>query len=171
MKQYWQRCASAFGFPTCRSAWGSGSRDVLAAAGRTSDGAHHIREWAATHAETQGLWWSQDLISAAKIGRPDIEYAEARVIDYLLGRHSVRPIYEAIFAFDFTAALAQIEAPALVLELLTPGEAHFGEQAPQLCAMMKRARPAKIENADRSSLERHPAVVVRPIIEFLQANR
>lgn len=134
------------------------------------DGAHYIREWAAAHAEAQDLWWSQNLISAPKIERRDLEYAEARVIDYLLGRRSITPIYEAIFAFDFTAALAQIEAPALVLELLTPSEAHFGEQAAQLCAMMKRARPAKIENADRSSLEGRPADVVRPVREFLQAN-
>ena len=131
------------------------------------DGAQHIRAWVAAHAEAQQLWWQQNLISSSNIESKDIEYAEARVIDYLLGRHSIPAMYEAIFAFNFNAALAQVEAPTLILELLTPDEAHHGEQAAKLCSLMKRARPARVKPGDRSSLEKNPLAIVTPILDFL----
>lgn len=130
-------------------------------------GGHHIRDWVSAHAEAQKLWWQQNLVSSANIEKKDIEYAEARVTDYLLGRRSIRPVYEAIFKYDFNAALARIDMPALVLELLAPDEAHFGEQAPKVCAMMKRASPARIPGGDRSWLEKHPAEVAAPVLAFL----
>lgn len=98
-------------------------------------------------------------------------YAEARVIDYLLGRHSIRAMYNAIFDFDFNAALAQLEAPTLVLELLTPDEAHHGEQAAKVCSLMKRAQAARVENGDRLSLEKNPLAIVTPILDFLRSQR
>ena len=78
-----------------------------------------------------------------------------------------RRVYEAIFAYDFNAALARIAAPALVLELLAPDEAHFGEQAPKVCAMMKNAKPARVPGGDRSWLDKHPAEVAAPALAFL----
>lgn len=130
-------------------------------------GAQHIREWVAAHAEVQKLWWQQNLVSAPNVEKKDIEYAEARVVDYLLGRRSIRAVYDAIFAYDFNAALARIEAPALILELLAPDETHFGEQAAKVCALMKRARPARIPGGDRSWIEKHPADLARPVLDFL----
>lgn len=134
----------------------------------TPDGAHFIREWAAAHTEAQALWWEHKLVSSPKIERKDIDYAESRVIDYLVSRKSILPAYKAIFAFDFIGALKALEAPALVLELLPADEAHFGEQAPKLCALMKRATAAKIPGGDRSWLENHPADVVKPLLAFLR---
>lgn len=133
-----------------------------------ADGAHHVRDWAATHAEMESLWWPQKLISGMNIEKRDIEDIEARVVDYLLGRQGIVPIYDAIFAFDFAAALTRIEAPTLVLELLAPYERHLGEQATQLCSLMKRAHAVRIPDADRSVLEARPADVVAPILEFLR---
>ena len=80
-------------------------------------------------------------------------------------------MYNAIFDFDFNAALAQLEAPTLVLELLTPDEAHHGEQAAKVCSLMKRARAASAENGDRSSLEKNPLAIVTPILDFLRSQR
>lgn len=136
-----------------------------------ADGAHHIRDWAAAHAEAQKLWWQQNLISSPRVEQRDIDYAQACVIDFLLGRRSIRAVYDAIFRYDFNGALARIDVPALVLELLAPDEAHFGEQAPKVCAMMKHARPARIPGGDRSWLEKRPAEVARPVLEFLATLR
>ena len=119
------------------------------------------------HAETQKLWWQQNLISSARIEQKDVEYCEAQVIDYLLCRRSIVPVYKAIFGFDFNAALARLEAPTLILELLAPDEAHFGPQAALVCATMKRARPASIAKGDRSALEKRPAEVVQAVLDFL----
>ena len=135
------------------------------------DGAENIRDWVAAHAETQKLWWQQNLISSSQVEKKDVDYAEARVIDYLLGRHSIRAMYNAIFNFNFNAALAQLEAPTLVLELLTPDEAHHGEQAEKVCSLMKSARAAKVKNGDRSSLEKKPLTIVTPILDFLKSQR
>ena len=135
------------------------------------DGAENIRDWVAAHAETQKLWWQQNLISSSQVEKQDVDYAEARVIDYLLGRHSIRAMYNAIFNFDFNAALAQLEATTLVLELLTPDEAHHGEQAEKVCSLMKNARATRVENSDRSSLEKNPLAIVTPILDFLRSHR
>lgn len=132
-------------------------------------GAQHIRDWVSAHAEAQKLWWTQNLISSATIEKKDIEYNEARVVDYLLGRRSIRAVYEAIFQHDFNAALARVDTPALVLELLAPDEAHFGEQAPKVCALMKNAKPARVPGGDRSWLEKHPGAIAAPVLQFLSS--
>jgi len=82
-----------------------------------------------------------------------------------------RAMYNVIFDFDFNAALAQLDAPTLVLELLTPDEAHHSEQAAKVCSLMKRARAARVENGDRSSLEKNPLAIVTPILDFLRSQR
>lgn len=87
----------------------------------------------------------------------------------VLGRHSIRAMYNAIFDFNFNAALAQLDAPTLVLELLSPDEAHHGEQAAKVCSLMKRARAARVENGDRSFLEKNPLAIVTPILDFLRS--
>lgn len=111
----------------------------------SADGAHRVRQWAAANAELQGLWWPQPLRTAASVSAAQVEDAEAQVIDYLQGWRSIVPTYRAIFDFDMEAALRRIEARSLVLELLTAGEMHFGEQARRLCAVMKRAQPASMQ--------------------------
>jgi hypothetical protein len=46
-----------------------------------------------------------------------------------------------------------------------------GEHAPKVCATMKHAQTAKIENAGRPSLEKRPADTMRPVPEFLLVRR
>jgi hypothetical protein len=55
--------------------------------------------------------------------------------------------------------------------LLTPDEAHHGEQAEKVCSLMKSARAAKVKNGDRSSLEKNPQAIVTPILDFLRSQR
>lgn len=135
--------------------------------GPSADGAHHVRAWAAAHAVAQSLWWPQSLQTGSPVDAEDVAAAEARVIDHLLGWRSVVPTYEAILAFDLADALRRVEAPTLVLELLTEQEAHLGAQAGRICAMMRRATPAAIQGADGGVVEARPGLVMDAILPFL----
>ena len=134
--------------------------------GESADGAHRIRQWAAVHAEVQSLWWPQPLRTAASVQAADVENAEMQVLDYLQGWRSIVPTYEAIFAFDMEDALRRMEARSLVLELLTPQEMHFGEQAGRLCGVMKRATAASVRG-DGEVFELRPQECVDAIVRFL----
>ena len=60
-----------------------------------------------------------------------------------------------------------MQAPTLVLELLTEQEAHFGRQAERICALMPNARPAWLHNADGGVVETRPQQVVAAVLPFL----
>jgi pimeloyl-ACP methyl ester carboxylesterase len=135
--------------------------------GPSADGAHLVRQWTAVHATAYGFWWPPKLLTGRSVEPMDVENAEARVIDYLLGWRSIVPMYEAIFEFDLAEAFARIEAPTLVLELLTAQEAHLGGQAEHICKLMKRATPASLVESDGLVLEMRPEVVARSILPFL----
>lgn len=134
--------------------------------GESADGAHHVRQWAAVHAETQALWWPQRVRTAARVAAADIEDAEERVLDYLKGWRSIVPVYEAIFAFDLEDALRRIRARTLVLELQTAHEAHLGAQAGKVCALMADARPLTLAG-DGEAFETQPAALAQAILRFL----
>jgi pimeloyl-ACP methyl ester carboxylesterase len=134
----------------------------------SADGAHHVRHWAAAHAEMQALWWPQRIRTAATIQASDIDNAEAQVIDYLQGRRSIMPVYEANFSFDLEDHLKRIEARTLVLELLTPQEMQLGEQAERLRSVMKRAETASV-HADGEILETDPKRITELVVRFLLA--
>ncbi len=134
--------------------------------GDSPDGAHHVRGWAAAHAEVQGLWWPQRLRTAARIEAGDVERAEEQVIDYLKGWRSIVPVYEAIFAYDLEAAMRRIRARTLVLELQTPGEAHLGAQALKVCALIPGAQALTLQG-DGEAFETQPAALAQAILRFL----
>lgn len=131
-----------------------------------ADGAHRIRQWAAVHGEVQGLWWPQHLRTAARVEAADLENAEEQVVDYLKGWRSIVPVYEANFAFDLEGAMRRIRARTLVLELQTPEEAHLGEQAGKVCALIPGAQPLTI-NGDGEAFETRPATLAQAILRFL----
>lgn len=129
-------------------------------------GAHRLRQWAAVHAEMQGMWWPQRLRTAARVEAADIENAQEQVMDYLKGWRSIVPVYEAIFAFDLEGAMRRIRARTLVLELQTPEEAHLGEQAGRVCALIPGAQAMMI-NGDGEAFETQPAALAQAILRFL----
>lgn len=131
-----------------------------------AEGAHRLRQWAAVHAETQGLWWPHRLRTAARIEAADIENAQERVMDYLKGWRSIVPVYEAIFAFDLEGTLRRIRARTLVLELQTPQEIHLGAQAGKVCALIPGAQPMTIDG-DGEAFETQPAALAQAILRFL----
>jgi len=131
------------------------------------DGSHHVRGWAAAHAIAQGYWWPQKLQTGSPIAEEDVLQAEIQVIDYLQGRHSIVPTYEAILAYDLADALRRVQAPTLVLEFLTDREAHFGSQAERVSALIRRGSFAFLHNADGTVPERRPGDLAAAITRFL----
>lgn len=133
------------------------------------DGVHHLRDWVATHAVIEGHWWPQHLLTGAEVTEEDIAAAETRVLDHMQGWRSIVPTYEAILAFDLPEALRRVRAPALVLELRAANEAHLPPQAERLCAIMPRAAPGCVMDADGLTPERRPASIAEAFLPFLLA--
>jgi len=131
------------------------------------DGAHLARQWLATHAYANGLWWPPKLLTANALTDDDIDAVEAQVIDYLLGWRNVVPMYQAVFDFDLAEALRSIEAPTLVLELVTPEERHLGAQAEAISRAMRRATPATLEVTYLHALETEAEALAKTIVPFL----
>ena len=135
----------------------------------SKDGSHLVRQWAATHATLGKTWWADKLLTAPKIEADDVAAVEAQAIDYLLGWRSAVPIYEAVFAFDFTGAAGRIESPTLVLELTTPEEKHLGPQAERLARRIKNATTASVEVTYGSAMETEPDEIVKAILPFFRS--
>lgn len=135
----------------------------------THDGAHFLRDWVGAHATVETTWWPAKLLTEETITADDVTAVEGQVTDYLLGWRSAVPIYKAVFGFDFTEAATRIEAPTLVLELMTPEEKHFGPQAERLARLMKNATAASVEVTYGSAIETEAAEMVQAILPFLQS--
>jgi pimeloyl-ACP methyl ester carboxylesterase len=134
--------------------------------GEHADGAHRVRQWAAVHAEAQGLWWPQRLRTAARVEAADLENAEEQVLDYLKAWRSIVPVYDAIFAFDLEDALRRIRSRTLVLELQTPEEAHLGAQAEAMRSFIPGAQALAIPG-DGEAFENQPHALAQALLRFL----
>ncbi len=131
------------------------------------DGSHLLKAWNITQAAVEGFWWPPELLNAQAIHAADLAQANVRVIDHLHGWESIVPLYQAIFAFDLPEVVKQIKARTLVLELLTPQEAHYGPQGKLLCELIPGAEHEQLQNAVGLSMEYRPDEVVKAIRRFL----
>lgn len=134
---------------------------------QSPDGSHLVRQWTAARAEVESLWWPGRLLNAATVDAPHIEAAEHQVSDYLMGWRAIVPTYRAIFGFDLEQALRRVEAPTLILELLTAHEAHFGHQGVVIQRLMQHAECAVLEGADGSALYDRADDVAAVTVPFL----
>jgi hypothetical protein len=134
---------------------------------RSSDGSHLLKAWNMTQAAIEGFWWPPELLNAQGTRAEDLAQAEVRVFDHLHGWESIVPLYRAIFAFDLPEVVKRIQARTLVLELLTPQEAHYGPQGKLLCDLIPGAEHAQLQNAVGLSMEYRPDEIVTAIRRFL----
>jgi pimeloyl-ACP methyl ester carboxylesterase len=133
----------------------------------SSDGSHLLKAWNVTQAAVEGFWWPPELLNAQIISAADLAQAEVRVTDHLHGWESIAPLYRAIFAFDLPEVVKRIKVRTLVLELLTPQEAHYGPQGRLLCDLIPGAEHEQLKNAVGLSMEYRPDEVVMAIRRFL----
>lgn len=112
------------------------------------DGPDPLRGWAAQWRNLTKLWWDDALYRTAD---PVvlIKALEARIIDDLAARRTVRDFYAANFAFDFSAALAAARCPSLIVEITSPSEdAAIGRQGGGLAAIMADAHVIELPETD-----------------------
>ena len=132
------------------------------------DAGRAMREWLGAKLTLDESWWPAPLVSGATQDAKAIATAEAKVIDYLLGWRSAIPIYHAVFDFDLAGAARRIEAETLVLEYLTPEEAHYGPQGGRLAGLMKRATTQSIEVTYLAAMEEQPEEIADAVLSFLR---
>jgi pimeloyl-ACP methyl ester carboxylesterase len=133
----------------------------------SADGSHLLKAWNITRAAVEGFWWPPELLNASITSAADLAQAEVRVTDHLHGWESIAPLYRAIFAFDLPEVVKHIKARALVLELCTQQEAHYGPQGKLLCDLIPGAEHQQLQNAVGLSMEYRPDEVVTAIRRFL----
>ena len=133
----------------------------------SADGSHLLKAWNITQAAVEGFWWPPELLNATVVSPADLAQAEVRVIDHMQGWQSIVPLYQAIFSFDLPEVVKRITARTLVLELLTPQEAHYGPQGQLLCDLIPGATLDQLQNAVGLSMEYRPEEVVMAIRRFL----
>jgi pimeloyl-ACP methyl ester carboxylesterase len=125
-------------------------------------------QWATeTFADISRLWWDKRSISEFGYTPELRQYLAARIADLLEAKPSATAIYAANFGFEFEAALRQVAAPTLVVEVASQAEAHLGPQAARLAALMPDGRATTIEEGDREVLEYRTDEVARLIFDFL----
>jgi pimeloyl-ACP methyl ester carboxylesterase len=136
----------------------------------SANGSHLVRAWAATHANAYNYWWPSKLLFGHTVEETDIENAELRVIDYLLGWRNTVAMYQAVFDFNLADAYKRIAAPTLVLELCTPQEVHFGAQAERVAKLIKNATAAHIDSSYLAAPQEQPDEILHAVLPFLKGD-
>ncbi len=106
------------------------------------------------------------ILAAHPIDLDDVADAAERR-DRIRARDSVANLYAANYAFDLAAAVRELSLPMLLVELVTPQEAHLGPQAPGWVKHVPHCKTAIIERSDRDVLERFPQELAAVILRFL----
>ncbi len=140
----------------------------LSSYGKNRDGSHLVRDWAVANSNVSSYWWTSKLLYANIIEETDVEDAESRVIDYLLGWRNTVAMYKAVFAFDLADAYKKISAPTLILELDTAQEMHYGPQAEGIALMMQNAIAMHIQSSYLAAPQEQPNEIVDVILPFLK---
>ena len=135
---------------------------------KRDDAGKGMREWLGAKLTLDETWWPDPLVSGTTQENQAIATAEAKVIDYLLGWRSAIPIYRAVFDFDLAEAVGRIEAETLVLEYLTPEEAHYGPQGGNLAALMQRATTKSLPVTYLAAMEEQPDTIADAVMAFLR---
>ena len=125
------------------------------------------RRWTKTFAAVSECWLKPHIVGKPDLNELDLAVLQAEVLDIIQCRKSVDPIYRANFDFDFQAALEKIDIPTLVLELVTPEEAHLKGSGEDILKLVPRARLSVLENTGRSVWESEPERVSQIVQDFL----
>jgi len=131
------------------------------------DGSHLLRAWARTFDGVAHTWWSGNVTDAAPLTEEALGHAQDEVLDRIQARAAFDAVYRANFGFDLAAALSRLAMPTLIVELVTPGEAHLGGQAQACVDLIRDGRAVVLEASDRDVLERRPEELAAAIKEFL----
>ncbi len=132
------------------------------------DGSHLVKQWAADFASVTNLWWDPALFTLKNLTPEILQRRKDRVMDYLQMRN-IAEVYRAIFAFDLGARMREIKVKTLIIEILTPPEAHLGRQGDKLVKLVPGSRLATVENNTGGlAVEAKAEELARLTLEFLK---
>ena len=134
----------------------------------SEDGSHRLRTWSADFAAMAATWFNPALMTGSSISDEALRGQEARMIEMIQCRRSIRTIYQMNFDFDFAATLRQVRAPSLVIECRVPEEHHLGEQGEAMRALLSDGALLKIEGAGFDATETHADRIARATATFLR---
>ncbi len=124
-------------------------------------------QWSTLFGQIAREWWDPAVVGGETLSEADLARQGTRVLDRIQARASFDAVYAANFAFDLGQALARIEAPTLMLELLTPGEAHLGVQGPGCVDILRDGHLVSVEATDQDMFGPRVADLAAIIAEFL----
>ena len=139
-----------------------------AADGEPAPGAaRRTRDWLAAKLTLDATWWPEAVVSGKSADPDRFDLAEAQAVDFLLGWRAAVPIYRAVFDYDMAEAVARVRARTLVLECLTPDEAHYGPQAARVAGLMPDATAASLPVTYLRAMEDQAGEIAAAVFAFL----
>jgi pimeloyl-ACP methyl ester carboxylesterase len=142
-------------------------RKYMTAYRESPDGGHLVRAWAADYGSLAGIWWDPAVMTARRITDGALRRQEARMIEMVQCRRSIKQIYAMNFGFDLAATLRRIKLPALVVECCVPEEAHLGVQGPALMRLLMRGELVTLKGAGFDATETRAADIAKAASRFL----
>lgn len=133
------------------------------------DGSHLLRNWAADFGGMANVWWNPAVLTAPRITDQTLRGQEARMIELIQCRRTIKQIYTMNFGFDLEAALRRIKAPTQVIECCVPEEAHLGVQGPKMMKVLKRGELVTLQGAGFDATEARAADIAKAVARFLLA--
>lgn len=131
------------------------------------DGSHLLRTWASDYAGLASVWWKPAIMTARRITEQALRGQEARAIEMIQCRRSIRQIYSMNFHFDLSATLRRVKVPTQVIECRVPEEAHLGAQGPKMVKLLKQGELVTLTGASFDATETHAADIARAVSRFL----
>lgn len=128
-----------------------------------------IHDWALLFGKLSRLWWRPSVAGNPHAGAADFALLQDEILDLLEGRRGFGAFYRASWAFDVAQMLARVEAPTLVVELVTRQEKHLGLQGPVIEKLMRDCRSVALEMHDYDLLYHRPQVLAGQLQTFLAA--
>ncbi len=135
-----------------------------------ADSSHLVKQWTKDFGVVANVWWDTADLAREPLTPELFHRRRERVLDHLQLR-DVAEIYRAIFAFDLGARMRQIKARTLIVEVVTPAEAHLARQGERLTALVPGSRLATVEHAIGGMVvETQAEEIARLILDFLRAD-
>lgn len=134
----------------------------------SADGTHLLRNWAADYQSLAGIWWDPAVMTGRRITEAALRTQELRMLEMIQCRRSIKPGYAMNLAFDFAATVRRIKAPTLVIECVTPEEAHLGVQGPKMARLLKKGALVTLKDARFDATEARAKDVARAAGRFLR---
>lgn len=136
----------------------------------TSDGSHHLKEWADLQRRVSTAWWDPDVLAAEGATADLIDRLATTVLEQLCMRGSPPKIYPANYAYDWSGDLPAVSVETLVLELARADEVErYGRQAARVADRLPEGTASTLEDTGADVFYDEPARVAKPVRTFLEA--